>query len=132
VVLFADDTNILVIDKNKITLQEKIKGVISQLESWFSKSKLVINTEKTKAMLFKLNKLYDMSEPVIIFKNIQINYTSQFRFLGINITHNLKWISLNQSLCFKFNNVCYFIKSLKNAVSLYILKNIYILPNLNH
>jgi hypothetical protein len=25
VVLFADDTNILVIDKNKITLQEKIK-----------------------------------------------------------------------------------------------------------
>jgi hypothetical protein len=42
VVLFAADTNILVINKNKITLKEKIKRVMIQLESWFSKNNLVI------------------------------------------------------------------------------------------
>jgi hypothetical protein len=35
VVIFADDTNILVTDKNKIALQEKVKRVMTQLESWF-------------------------------------------------------------------------------------------------
>jgi hypothetical protein len=37
VVLFADDTNILVTDTNLNTLQEKIGEVMIQLESWFSK-----------------------------------------------------------------------------------------------
>jgi hypothetical protein len=51
-VIFVDDTNILIIDKNKIALQEKIKKVMIQLESWCSKSNLIINTDTTKAMLF--------------------------------------------------------------------------------
>jgi hypothetical protein len=61
--------------------------------AWFSKNNLVINIDKTKAMLFQLNKTYVMTEPVITFKNKEISYTSQFRFLGINITNNLKWSS---------------------------------------
>jgi hypothetical protein len=42
-------------------------------------------------MLFKLNKLYVMTKPVITFKDKEISYTSHFKFLGINITNNLKW-----------------------------------------
>jgi hypothetical protein len=37
VVLFADDTNIFVIDKDINTLQGKINRVMVQLESWFLK-----------------------------------------------------------------------------------------------
>jgi hypothetical protein len=87
VVRFADDTNILVIDKNINTLHGKINRVMIQLESWFSKNNLIINTDKAKAVLFQLNKTYIMTEPVITFKNKEIAYTSQFRFLGINITN---------------------------------------------
>jgi hypothetical protein len=90
VVPFAYDTNILVADKNINTLEEKIGEVMIQLESWFAKNNLIINTNKTKAMLFQLNKSYYMSEPVITFKNMKISYTSQFKFLGVNITNNLK------------------------------------------
>jgi hypothetical protein len=42
VVLFADDTNILVIGKDINTLQRKINRVMIQLESWFLKNNLVI------------------------------------------------------------------------------------------
>jgi hypothetical protein len=90
VILFADDTNIIVIGKNIITLQEKIASVMIQLESWFSKNNLVINADKTKAMLFQLNKPCHMTEPVITFKNMKITYTIQSSFLGVIITHNLK------------------------------------------
>ncbi|PNF29254.1 hypothetical protein B7P43_G10478, partial [Cryptotermes secundus] len=125
VVLFADDTNILVTDKNINILQDKIGEVMIQLESWFSKNNLIINTEKTKAMLFQLNKSYYMSEPVITFKNMKISYTSQFKFLGVNISNNLKWSSHIQSLCLKLNKVCYIIKSLKDVVSFSTLRNVY-------
>jgi hypothetical protein len=76
-------------------------------------------------MLFQLNKTYVMTGPVIKFKNREITYTSRFRFLGINITNNLKWSSHIQALCLKLNKVCYVIKSLKDVVSFYTLKNIY-------
>ena len=125
VVFFADDTNILVIDKDKSILQDKIKRIMIQLESWFSKNNMIINNDKTKAMLFQLKKPHDISGPDIIFNNIKIKYTSQFRFLGINITQNLKWSVHIQSLCSKLNKVCYIIKSLKDEVSLHILRNIY-------
>jgi hypothetical protein len=55
VVLCAADTNILVTDKNINTLRGKISRAMMQLESWFSKKK-VINTDKTKEILFELDK----------------------------------------------------------------------------
>jgi len=42
-VLFADDINILVIDKNIDTLQEELDRVIKQFETWFSNNSLIIN-----------------------------------------------------------------------------------------
>jgi uncharacterized protein YlzI (FlbEa/FlbD family) len=125
VILFADDTTILVIDKNKSILQDKVDKVMKQLESWFSMNTMVINCEKTKAMFFQLDKLHDSIEPVITFKNLKINYASEFRFLGINVTHKLKWNVHIQSVCAKLIKVCYIIKALKNEGSLYILRNVY-------
>jgi len=36
-VLFADDTNMLVVDKNEDALQQKILYVMKELEIWFKK-----------------------------------------------------------------------------------------------
>jgi hypothetical protein len=44
VVLFADNTNILVIEKNRNALQDKIDKVMMQLETWFSMNTMVINS----------------------------------------------------------------------------------------
>jgi hypothetical protein len=52
VVLFVDDTNILLTDNSNEALNGKIKKVIDQLESWFNDNQLLINTEKTKALFF--------------------------------------------------------------------------------
>ena len=52
-VLYADDTNILVVDRNE-ALQTKLALVIKQLEIWFLKNDLIINTAITVAMSFHL------------------------------------------------------------------------------
>jgi len=52
-ILYADDTNVLVVDKNE-ALQTKLSLVMKQLEIWFLKNDLIINTTKTVAMSFHL------------------------------------------------------------------------------
>jgi len=53
-VLYADDTNVLVIDRNEEALQTKLALVMKQLEIWFLENDLIISTTKTVAMSFHL------------------------------------------------------------------------------
>ena len=49
-VLYADDTYLLITGKYELDLQYKIMNVMKELEIWFQKNNLVINTKKTSAM----------------------------------------------------------------------------------
>jgi hypothetical protein len=66
-----------------------------------------------------------MTETVITFNNMEIPWSSQFKFFGINIINNSECSSNIQSLCLELNKSCYTIKSSKDIVSFYILKNLY-------
>jgi hypothetical protein len=52
IVLFADDTNILVSEANMNNLQYKLKNVMNELQTWFTLNILVVNVEHTSAMSF--------------------------------------------------------------------------------
>jgi hypothetical protein len=54
VVLFADDTSILITENNPLLLSEKVQTVRKQLENWFYDNRLLINTEKSKVILFQV------------------------------------------------------------------------------
>jgi hypothetical protein len=54
VVLYADDINIVLTDKDLTRLQERVNNTMKQLELWFSNNSMIINVNKTKAVLFHL------------------------------------------------------------------------------
>jgi hypothetical protein len=56
VVLFADDTNILVTAENESTLQYKTDRVVNELQLWFHSNNLIINAEKMIAVISYLAK----------------------------------------------------------------------------
>jgi hypothetical protein len=51
-VLYADDTNILVTGKNEEELQTRLSVTTKQLERWLCENDLVVNTSKTVATSF--------------------------------------------------------------------------------
>ena len=53
-ILYADDTNVVVVDKNEEALRTKLALVMKQMEIWFLKNDLIINTTKTVAMSLHL------------------------------------------------------------------------------
>jgi len=123
-VLYADDINIPIIDKNIDAVQASLNRVIKQFENWLSNNSLIYNTDKTKAMLLHLNRTCNLVMRKIFFKNVDISYTSEVKFLGINIS-NLKWNMHIQCLCSKLNKVSYMISSQRGDLSLFVLRNVY-------
>jgi hypothetical protein len=114
-------SSILIMGKNIDAIQERLNRVMKQFETWFSNNSLIINplnaelnpicnllallgvhpilhvsrirvnTDKTKALLFHFNKTCNLVKTKIVFNSVKINYTSKVKFLGINISNNLKW-----------------------------------------
>ena len=121
-VLFAGDINILITGKNIDAIQERLSRIMKQFETWFSNNSLLISTDKTKAILFHFNKTCNLVKPKIVFNSVEINYSCKVKFLGINISNNLKWNTHIQFLCWKLNKVT----SLRGDLSLFMLRNIYL------
>ena len=57
-VLFADYINMLIIEKNMDSVQARLNRVIKQFETCLSNNSLIVSTDKTKAVLFHLNKTF--------------------------------------------------------------------------
>ena len=76
-VLLAGDINTLIIDNNIDAVQARLNRVIKQLETWFLKNSLIVNTDKT------FNKTCNLVMTKIVFKNYEISYTIEVKFLEL-------------------------------------------------
>jgi hypothetical protein len=61
---------------------------MNQLQVWFTNNNPVVNTDKTKTMLFHLNKNNKIMDSNIVFDNSDIRFMPEFKFLAISITSN--------------------------------------------
>jgi hypothetical protein len=92
VFLFADDTSILVMDKNQCALKHKVMGTLSHIANWFAANKFVPNINKTNIINFApkqpANPLFAVS-----FDNMVMNEIPEITFLGTQIDNKLNWKS---------------------------------------
>jgi hypothetical protein len=89
--LFADDINIQIEADNAETLNRKIKEAMQQFSMWFYINKLVINTEKTTAISFHAWQNENNLKPQIVFRDMDIRYKGDTKFLGLYLTEDVKW-----------------------------------------
>jgi hypothetical protein len=89
--LYADDTSILVKDKDEVALQHKISFVMRYLEVWLNNNGLIINIDKTCAISFHPHQKIHTIKPYFTFLDSVIAYKSQLTFLGLCITETLTW-----------------------------------------
>ena len=121
VIMFADDINMLITDSDIDVLQGKINKVTAELECWFNKNKLVINTNKTGIMSFYNKHKVHTVKPKVTINKMDLNYITETKFLGIYITESLKWNSHVKVLASKLCKVSFMIKSLRETLSTYMI-----------
>jgi len=72
-ILYADDTIVLVVKKNEEALQTKLSLVMKQLEYWILKNDLFINTTKTAAMSFRFCHSKPPSNHAFCYETLKLN-----------------------------------------------------------
>jgi hypothetical protein len=85
-VLYADDTNILITGKNTATLHKNLNSAINAAQTWFSFNNLIVNTEKTTTMFFQSYQKKSPVLPQLLFEGRIIPVSMVTKFLGIHIS----------------------------------------------
>jgi len=124
-IMYADDINVLIMDSDVCALQRKVDGVTAELELWFNRNDLIINVGKTGIMSFHNRQEKPSIKPQVSFNKSTLEYTAELKFLGIHITEKLKWNSHIQVLANNLSKVSFMIKSSKEILNPYMIRNIY-------
>ena len=90
VILFVDNTSILITEKNYAILNQKIRFTLDFTSKWFKAKQLVLNLMKTNVI--KYSPLYFLQSQMINeHNNTSINEVPDTKFLGVKIDNRLNW-----------------------------------------
>lgn len=107
IVKYADDTNLITGGKKIKDLLLKSKLFFEVVTEWFHKNRLVLNKEKTNAIIFS-TKQSNVTKPEIIETDDgNIAISDKAKFLGVYINENLDWSDHINSTVKKLNSICY-------------------------
>jgi hypothetical protein len=125
-ILYADDTSIVMFDKDLKEFKFKINTVFDRINKWFQINLLSLNFEKTKFLKF-LTKNSHQIDIQVSYENNKIDNTHNIKFLGLKVDTSLSWKNHIDQLACKLNKSCYLIRSIKPFLSLEIIKMVYFL-----
>jgi len=123
-VLFADDTIIIITDSNKLDFNININQTFQDINTWFHVSLLTLNFSETQYLEFRTKNYYNV--------NTQINYGQKFitnateiKFLGLIIDDTSSWKQHIEQVASKMCSACYALRNIKHIVPLDTLRIIY-------
>ena len=121
--MFADDTNTFLSNKNLNFLEASANREIDKLTSWFRANKLSLNIPKTNFIIFGNCKNKDTFQLKI--DNISINRVTNTTFLGVQIDEDLNWKHHISKICNKIARNIGIIYRLSKFLPSNILRQLY-------
>lgn len=102
VILFADDTSVLVSGNTRHELEMRVRSVEKEIFTWFSCNKLKINNDKTQKIMFSPNPSIYMGATV--------------KLLGVLLDDSLRWSEHVGQLCNKLSSQIFALRRLSRLV----------------
>jgi hypothetical protein len=113
-VLFADDTSILITGSNKMDCKENIKQTFQDINAWFNNNRLTLNLNKTQFLEFRTN--HYSSDIIQSAYNLKgITNATEARFLGLILDNTLSWIKHIEQVVGKMCSACYALRNVKSV-----------------
>jgi hypothetical protein len=126
VVLFADDSNLILRGKEPGIVSELMTAELEKVSDWFSANKLLLNPEKTKLIVFKSIKCRkDLTAPPVMLNGIPLKQVPHESFLGIQIDETIKWYDHTCKVANNISKKIGMMSRIKNFVSRDTMKTVY-------
>ena len=131
-ILYADDAVFYVTDSDFSLCLSKLWKMIKSLEAWIGNNRLLVNTGKTKLMLFT-SKQFAETLPDVQFDGAIIEWVTSITYLGFildnNLNFNLHFQKVIKSLS-KFSGIFYSINNFIPEKTLINIYNALVLPHI--
>ena len=128
--LFADDTNVFVVEPNLQQLFSTANKVCSSLAGWFSANRLTVNISKSAFMIFSTTKADDSyifdNKLELKLNNCSLSRVNTIKFLGLLIDDRLTFKQHVKELTSKINNINSMLFNRKQFVPLSARRNLYL------
>jgi len=116
-ILFADNTSVLVMDRDFTKFKQKMNLALTSLDQWFIANQLVLNITKTNVIKFTpLN---------ISYTNYVLDEVNNTKFLGIHIDSHMNWKIHIEQISHKLSVACFTIRKLTHTLNADILRMVY-------
>jgi len=124
IVLFADDTSLLITDSNKLDINTNINQSLHNIISWFNSNLLVLNFNKAHYVEFRMKNYYEVKTKVT-YDHTNISNSTETKFLGLITDETLSWNQHVDQIATKLCSACYALRNLKHIVPQSTLRTIY-------
>ena len=114
-VLFADNTSLLLTGSNKLDFSININQSLRNIISWFNRSLLTLNLNKTHYVEFRTKNYYQVKTTVKYGHN-DISNSTETKFLVLVIDDTLSWNQYIDQIATKLCSACYALRNLKCIV----------------
>ena len=127
-VMFADDTNLFLSDKNIDNLFARMNIELSKVSIWFKANKLSLNKSKTKFSIFhppSKKKIIPIKLPVLEIDETHIARDTVTKFLGVLIDENLNWKAQISNISAKVSKSIGILYKVTHILNKPLLKQLY-------
>ena len=134
-ILFADDTNILLNDTNLADLIYKTNIELQKISLWLKINKLSLNIKKTHFILFHFRQQKITENIKLLIDNNVVERVDNTKFLGVIVHENLTWINHITCISRKIHKGLGILKALQiklPSTTLFMLYNTLIYPYLQY
>jgi len=124
ILLYADDTSIIVTSPNLEYFETKIDNIFGDINNWFKVNQLILNYNKTHYLHFNMKNSWDYDLKL----NYQGNYiksSSNTKFWGLIIENSLSWEAHINQIMSKLNTACFVIRTIEAIMSPETLRMVY-------
>ena len=91
--IYADDISLYIASDSLVESESRIQYDLINIDKWFHRNKLLINTNKSHCMLIGTNANVDQKILSIKLNDTQLQQVSTFKLLGIYVDSSLSWRS---------------------------------------
>ena len=122
---FADDANLLLIDKSLKRINKHINHDLKYLFQWIRSNRLSLNGGKTKIIIFR-NRFQQINKKLNFrVSGEKINLTSSVKYLGVYLTPTLTWSTYLLELIPKLNRAVGLLSKIRHYTPKPLLRTIY-------
>jgi hypothetical protein len=123
-VLFTDDTSIIITDKNKLDFNTNINQTFQDINTCFNVTLLTLNFNKTQYFEFRTKNYCNVNTQINYDKKCITNAT-EIKFLGLIIDDTLSWKEHIEQVISKMSTACYAFRNTRHIVPLDTLRVLY-------